>query len=311
MRASRVVAAAAATVLGVGLGGGLGAAASAAVVPDPAGRACHNGLNGFELPVTWTGLDHAEVVRGGAPVETTVSVHDTSGRDVRNLNHLLLLESSDAITTDRVSVEMQLPGGGWKPAPPTSQHLSIRVEVGPQNLASDATLTVRLRITFSAVAPVGDHYRFSWTGNSDLLDDDTGAFVTVGEVESTPAVPGGKGTCTMFGSVAHAGFAVVDAPAPSTSPTASPAVSPSASPSASPTVSPTATASAPAVPTATPSPGATRSAAAGSPAAYTGSRLADTGGGGAARPLALTGAAAVLLGGGVLVALRRRTGPDS
>ncbi|MFC8453479.1 LPXTG cell wall anchor domain-containing protein [Kitasatospora sp. NPDC057223] len=321
MRTSRVLAAPAAAVmslglgLGLGLSLGLGAGAASAASPTIPDRPCHNGGTGFDLPTSWTGLDHSQVVRGAAPVESTVTIRNNSGHSVRNLDPLIIVGPESPIMGTTFTLETKVSGGDWKVAELSVLHLATRFSIGPQQLAEDETLTIQLRLTTHTDASVGN-FKFDWTGGADWLDDDTDRFLTVAEIAEGTAVPGGKGTCTSFGTQVHIGFDVVDAPS-SPSPTATPTVTPTATASATPTATATAgpgaaasTAPAPTVTaTATVTVTAGPAASATTQAAHTGPELADTGDD-TALPLALTGAGAIALGS-ALVALRRRRGSHS
>ena len=210
------------------------------------------------------------------------------------------------------TLETKVAGGDWKVAGLSVLHLATRFSIGPQQLAKDETPTVQLRLTTNADASPGN-FKFDWTGGADWLDDGTDRFLSVAEIAEGTAVPGGKGTCTSFGTQVHIGFDVVDAPAspsPTATPTttatatadttATPTLSPSPSASAGTTPAPTVTTTATVTVTASPTASATTQAAHADP------EPADTGSD-HALPLALTGAGAIALGA-TLVVLRRRRG---
>ncbi|WP_371499900.1 hypothetical protein OG871_26340 [Kitasatospora sp. NBC_00374] len=292
MQVSRVLAASAASFLTFCLGAGTAAAAPTGGLPD---RPCHSGRTGVLLPTTWTGLDQAKLVRGGAPVETTLTIRNTSGHTVRNLDSLVFIQPS-VDEGDAVLLESKTAGGDWTPVPWDVVHLNFHYTPGKYQLAKDETLTLKFRASAKRDATAVD-YTFSWNAKSDVLDDDTDRFITIDDLVNGTAVPGGKGTCTEYYSQVGQSFSVVEAPAPTPTPTPTPAPTPTPTPTAAPTAAPTATPTTPA---------ATLAARAVPALAET--ELAETGGGAGARPLAVTGAAAVTLGAGILVALRRRNG---
>jgi LPXTG-motif cell wall-anchored protein len=303
--------------MSLGLSIGLGAGAASAASPTIPDRPCHNGGTGFDLPTGWTGLDHTQVVRGAAPVESTVTIRNNSGHSVRNLDPLIIVGPESPIMGTTFTLETKVSGGDWKVAELSVLHLATRFSIGPQQLAKDETLTIQLRLTTHTDASLGN-FRFDWTGGADWLDDDTDQFLTVAEIAEGTAVPGGKGTCTSFGTQVHIGFDVVDAPA-SPGPTATPTVTPTATASATTTTNPSTTATPTATASTAPAPTVTATAtvtvtagptaSATTRAADAGPELADTGDD-TALPLALTGAGAIALGS-ALVTLRRRRGSHS
>ncbi|MFJ8040225.1 LPXTG cell wall anchor domain-containing protein [Kitasatospora sp. NPDC096147] len=314
MRSHRIPAAAAATLLSLGLGAGT-ASATAATSPSPSASpsasasaspsastsastsatpqqpidyACYKGIQSHtELDTKVTGFP-ATLARGGAPVESTVTFRNSTGRDVQGFDTAFYVGYADGLwPAGSFTVQVKLPGGDWKAGSFGAGDLDHIIDTGRYQLAKDETLTVKFRLAATDKAPLGE-YGGSQSGGSDVVDDDTGKYLP--KDAPAPAVPGGKGTCTQYVGYGDFYFTVVDPKA----------ATPTAAPSKKPVVNTR--------PSAKPTKKATPSASAGTPTATksAGPELAATGGGSSSLPLAVGGGAAVLLGAGVLVALRRR-----
>ncbi|MFJ9770243.1 hypothetical protein ACIRVF_03255 [Kitasatospora sp. NPDC101157] len=224
----------------------------------------------------------------------TLVMTNNSGRDLR-IVPTLVFQGQTVLPYETVRFEFQGPDGAWVESTsggssdhPTWQYRELRTgdkDSAVISLPKGGTRTINLRLAFTKDAPALAESLVAVAGTLP------------GAGESPAAAAGPKADFNIVGPAATTGTPAPTAPATGTVP---PAADPSTAPAAVPAAQ---------VTTGAPSPAAdTVRAAAAAPAAVTTTRLASTGGGSSAAPMAITGATAIALGIGTLVVARRRDG---
>ncbi|MGF1430432.1 hypothetical protein [Kitasatospora sp. LaBMicrA B282] len=273
---------------------------------------CFNGINKVQLQGSWTGLDNAKLVFGGAPVESTFTLTNTSGHDLPGVTIWAQWLHDQELAWHTFTIETKETGGDWKNLRVSQPLMSgsglSYGPLGPLDLAKGATLTVRFRFSVPLVdtgvmnAPMANHYKFALAVSSELFDNDSGKFLDPNA--AVDPTPGPTGVCTSYVFAPTASFDTVAASSPTPTPTASTTATTSVAPTGTPTTTAEPAATGKPAPTSSATPTATAKPSP-SPTA-TGPELAFTGGGGSALPFGIGGAAVVVLGGAILVAVRRR-----
>ncbi|MFI9364837.1 hypothetical protein ACIG5E_27880 [Kitasatospora sp. NPDC053057] len=223
---------------------------------------------------------------------------NNSGKDLR-LVPAVVFQGQDILPSGTVEFEFQAPNGDWLAGAPggDSDHpswLYLGLRTGSKDadvitLPKGGTRTINARLAFTKDAPA----------LAESLVAIAGTLPGAGESAAEASSP--KADFNIAGPAGSVGTPAPTTPATGTAPAAT---DPSTAPSTAPAAVPAAQ-----VTTGAPSPAADAvKAAAAAPAAVTATRLASTGGGSSAAPMAITGATAIALGIGTLVVARRRNG---
>ncbi|MFJ7249699.1 hypothetical protein ACIQWA_34390 [Kitasatospora sp. NPDC098652] len=238
----------------------------------------------------------ASFTAGGEAKAFKVVYSNHTGKDLQ-IVPAVVLQGENAFLPAVVRLEFQTQQGQWLAGTPSplgdlpSTQLAVALYTGNKStdiipLPDGETRTVNLRLAWTKDAPVGTESVFA---NGYSL-----------------AGPGGTERGTSSPKVdfrIEAATAGSGAPAPTSSATAAPSTRATADPSSAAVPAAQVTTGAPSPAADTPQAAA---AAAPAPAVVETTRLASTGGGSSAAPMAITGATAIALGIGTLVVARRR-----
>lgn len=106
------------------------------------------------------------------------TAQNIAGHEVRNFSSMVQITSPEVNAVVRFDVQVKLPGGGWEPVTYGSEtHLGLYFRLAPIQIAKDASASIQFRIAAPKTIAAPYDYQFQFSGHSDYLDNDTGAWM--------------------------------------------------------------------------------------------------------------------------------------